>query len=235
MALLGHGGGAQAERVVLRQGRAARAPGTCSLTQAAALPLAALTALQALHGRAGLSVRPPGSRVLVVGASGGIGSYAVQLAKLSGAHVTAVASLGKLAFAADLGADELIDHREHDATRLGERWDVILDAPGVLTLAAARPALTDGGVLVSTRPVSPDALRALWPVRPRRRSGRFTAVMTRARSQDLTHLAALVDDGRLRPTVDRVFPVTQAAAAHAHAEGPATGKVVIQLAATGRR
>jgi NADPH:quinone reductase-like Zn-dependent oxidoreductase len=154
MALLGHGGGGQAERVVLRQSRAARAPGGCSLAEAAALPLAALTALQALHGKAHLPARPPSSRVLVVGASGGIGSYAVQLAKLAGAHVTAVASGPKLPYAAELGADELIDRRHHDATRLGEHWDVIVDTPGTLTLAHARGALSSGGVLVSTRPLS---------------------------------------------------------------------------------
>lgn len=229
MALLGHGGGGQTELVVLRQTRAARAPTGCSLTQAAALPLAGLTALQALHGKAHLPARPPGSRVLVLGACGGIGSYAVQLAKLAGAHVTAVASGPKLPYAAGLGADELIDRREHDATRLGEQWDVILDTPGALTLAHARGALAPDGVLVSTRPLSRDALQSLAPRPTRRARARFAAVMTQARSQDLAHLAALVDTGRLRPTMQRAFPATQAAAAHQHAQGPATGKVVIRL------
>ncbi len=229
MALLGHGGGGLAERVVLRQSRAARAPAGCSLSQAAALPLTGLTALQALHGKAHLPARPPSSRVLVVGACGGIGSYAVQLAKLSGAHVTAVASGPKLPYAAELGADELIDRTKHDATQLGERWDVILDAPGALTLAHARGALATGGVLVSTRPISRDALQSLTPSPTRRATARFAAVMTQARSQDLSHLAALVDTGRLRPTMQSAFPATQASAAHQHAEGPATGKVVIQL------
>jgi len=229
MALLGHSGGGQAERVVLRQSRAARAPAGCSLTHAAALPLAGLTALQALHGKAHLRARSPGSRVLVVGACGGIGSYAVQLAKLAGAHVTAVASGPKLPYAAELGADELIDRREHDAMRLGERWDVILDTPGMLTLAHARGALAAGGVLVSTRPLSRDALPSLAPRLSRRAGVRFAAVMTQARSQDLTHLAALVDTGQLRPTLQRAFPATRAAAAHQHAEGPVTGKVVIHL------
>lgn len=229
MALLGHGGGAQAERVVLRQTRAARVPAGCSLSEAAALPLAALTALQALHAKAHLPARPPGSRVLVVGACGGIGSYAVQLAKLAGAHVTAVASGPKLPYAAELGADDLIDRREHDATRLGEHWDVILDTPGRLTLAHARAALASGGVLVSTRPLSRDALQSLAPRLFRRAGVRFAAVMTQARSQGLTHLAALVDTGRLRPTLQRAFPAIRAVAAHQHAEGPATGKVVIHL------
>lgn len=228
MALLGHGGGGQAERIVFRQGRAARVPAACSLAQAAALPLAGLTALQALHGKASLHARR-GRRVLVNGASGGIGSYGVQLAKLAGAHVTAVASGSKLGFAADLGADELVDYREQDVTALGRRWDVILDAPGLLAFATARRALAADGVLVSTRPLGLDALRGLAPPRLRRGPGRFAAVMTRARSQDLAHLAALVDLGHLRPPVDRAFPLAQVADAHRHAEGPATGKVVITL------
>ena len=206
MALLGHGGGGQAERVVLPQGRAARAPATCSLPQAAALPLAALTALQALHGKAHLPARPPGSRVLVVGASGGIGSYAVQLAKLANAHVTAVASRAKLPYAADLGADELIDRAEYDAVGLGDQWDVILDTPGALAVADVRGALRPGGVLVSTRPLSRDAFRTLAATPVRRDKRRFAAVMTQARSQDLAHLAALVDTGRLRPTMQAHVP-----------------------------
>lgn len=133
MALLGHGGGGQAERVVLGQTRAALAPAGCSLTQAAALPLAALTALQALRGRAHLPVRSPGSRVLVVGACDGIGSYAVQLRKLAGAHVTAVASGPKLPYAVELVADERIDRGEQDTLRLGGHWDVIVDTPGTST------------------------------------------------------------------------------------------------------
>jgi NADPH:quinone reductase-like Zn-dependent oxidoreductase len=230
MALLGHGGGGQAERVVLRQGRAARAPASCSLSHAAAVPLAGLTALQALHGKAHLSARPAASRVLVLGASGGVGSYGVQLAKLAGAHVTAVASGRKLHYAAELGADELIDRTQHAPTRLGEQWDVILDAPGTLALVDARGALRPGGVLVSTRPLRWDALRTLAPGPLRRATTRFAAVMTQARSQDLAHLAALVDTGRLRPTLHRSFPAHEAPAAHQDAESHATGKVVIELA-----
>ncbi len=226
MALLGHRGGGQAEQVVLRQGRAAAMPRTVSMAQAAALPLAGLTALQALHGKAGLHLRKA-PRVLVNGASGGIGSYGVQLAKLAGAHVTAVASAGKADYVAGLGADVVLDYREHDVTALGERWDVVLDAPGLLEFPALRPVLTGDGVLVSARPMGRNAVRAL--VAPLRRGPRFAVVMTRARSQDLAHLAALVDSGGLRPTLDREFPLADVADAHRHAEGPVRGKVVLTL------
>lgn len=228
LALLGHGGGGQAQRLLLEQGRAARAPSTVSSAHAAALPLAGLTALQALYGKAALATRP-GARVLVVGASGGIGSFAVQLAALAGAHVTAVTTAERLEFVTGLGADEVLDRRRDDVRTSGQRWDVVLDAPGRLSLAAARPVLADGGVLVSTRPLGPDLLRSAVPARWRRGPGRFAAVMTQARSQDLAHLTALVDSGRLRIPLDRTFAMDDAAAAHRHAQAGARGKVVLDL------
>jgi NADPH:quinone reductase-like Zn-dependent oxidoreductase len=226
-ALIGHGGGGQAEEILIDQRRAAAAPASVPITVAAGLPLAGLTALQALYGKAALWGRPR-ARVLVVGASGGIGSFGVQLAALAGAHVTATAAAERLDFVSDLGADEVLDRHTHDVLRSGRRWDVVLDAPGRMSFAAARPLLAADGVLVSTRPLGPDLLRTVVPAR-RRGSGRFAAVMTSARSQDLAHLAALVDSGRLRIPVDRTFPMGQAAAAHRHAEGGVQGKVVIDL------
>lgn len=232
MALLGHGGGGQAERVLLRQGRVALAPRSATPVEAAALPLAGLTALQALYGRAGLAARPA-ARVLVIGASGGIGSFGVQLAKLAGAHVTGVASGPKLAFVAGLGADDLLDRGTQDLTALDQRFDVVLDSPGRYGFTRLRHLLAAGGTFVSTRPVAVDALRgavtaAVVPQRLRRDSRRSAAVMTSARSQDLAHLAGLVDSGDLRPNVHRSYPMAEAAAAHRHAEGSATGKVVLE-------
>lgn len=228
MSLLGHGGGGQAERVLLRQGRAALAPRSCSPVQAAAIPLAGLTALQALHRQARLASYRPGARVLVIGASGGIGSFAVQLAKLAGAHVTGTASGPKLAFVAGLGADEVLDHRRDDLTTLGVRFDVVLDSPAQYGFRRLRHLLSPGGVVVSTRPLAADALRSVVPDRWRRDPGRWAAVMTSAKSQDLAHLAELVDHQELRPAVHRSYPMTQAAAAHREAEGRAAGKVVLE-------
>ena len=228
MALLGHRGGGQAERVLLRQGRAASVPRSCSLVEAAALPLAGLTALQALYRHAELGTRPRGARVLVVGAAGGIGSFAVQLAKLAGAHVTGVASGAKLAFVAGLGADDLFDYRSQDLAGLDGRWDVVLDSPGRYGFRRLAHLLTPGGVLVSTRPAPADAVRTLTPPRLQQAGRRSAAVFTRARSQDLARLAALVDAGQLRPNVHRSYPMTEAAAAHRHAETTATGKIVLE-------
>lgn len=228
MALLGHAGGGQAERVLLHQGRAARAPRSGSPIEAAAIPLAGLTALQALHRQARVGSYRSGARVLVIGASGGIGSFAVQLAKLAGAHVTGTASGPKLAFVAGLGADEVLDHRAEDLGRLDARFDVILDSPAQYGFRPLQHLLSPGGVVVSTRPLAADALRSVIPDRFRGERGRWAAVMTSARSEDLAHLADLVDRGELRANVHRSYPMAQAAEAHREAEGRATGKVVLE-------
>jgi NADPH:quinone reductase-like Zn-dependent oxidoreductase len=232
MALLGHGGGAAAEQVLLRQSRAARVPAGLTDEQAAALPLAGLTALQALYGSGGLRGRPRPARVLVLGAAGGIGAYGVQLARLAGAHVTATARAVQQDFVRSLGADEVLDHRTPDVTTLGQRWDVVLDSPGRYRLDQLRPTLSDDGVVVSTRPLSLDALRGLAPQRLRPAGPRLAAVMTQARSQDLAYLGALADSGQLVVPLDSVFPLERAPDAHRRAEGDAAGKVVLRTEAT---
>ena len=225
LTLLGHRGGGQAELVLVPQSRVSRAPTGVDLLHAAALPLAGLTALQALHGRAGLHARRA-PRVLVVGAAGGIGAYAVQLARLAGAHVTAVADRAREAFVRDLGADDVVDRSEHDVLALGERWDVVLDAPGALRFADLRPVLTADGVHVTTRPLSADAVRGLV----QRVGPRVTAVATSRSPVDLAHLTHLVDTGRLRVPVDRVVALDEVASAFEHAaSGRLRGKVVVAV------
>ena len=229
LALLGHRGGGAAERVLLRQSRAARVPAEMPDEQAAALPLAGLTALQALFGAGGLWRRARPARVLVLGAAGGIGAYGVQLARLAGAHVTGTARAAQHDFVRGLGVDGLLDHRTQDVTAAGERWDLVLDSPGLYSLEQLRPVLTDDGVLVSTRPLSLDAVRGLAPRRLRAAGPRLAGVMTKARSQDLAHLTALVDAGRLVVPMDSVLPLERAADAHRRAEGDAAGKVVLRV------
>lgn len=230
MALLGHSGGGQAEQVLLRQNRAALTPRSVDAAAAAALPLAGLTALQAVHRHGRLGGFGSPARVLVLGAAGGIGSFAVQLAKIAGAHVTGAASGPKLGFVTDLGADAVLDYRRQDLTAVGERWDLIIDTPGRYRFHQLAGALTRTGVLVSTRPISPDVLRLAVPAVLRSRGPRFAVVATQACSQDLAHLAALVDHQLLRPAVDHVYPIFEAAAAHHRAAGAARGKVVLQIA-----
>lgn len=227
-ALLPHSGGGQAEQVVLRQHRAARVPDEVDTVDAAGLPLAGLTALQALFGRAALGARQA-PRVLVHGGSGGIGSFAVQLAAMAGAQVTATASADKHDFVRSLGAHAVADSRTGSPTGSGERWDVVLDTPGTLDPARVRRALAPDGVLVTTRVAALRTAREMV-TGVVRRGPRFTAVATAARSPDLAHLLELVRTRALRVPVDSVFPLTQVAAAHERADsGRVRGKIVLRV------
>ena len=224
-ALLGHRGGGAAEDVCVPQGRVALAPAQVPLQDAAAVPLSGLTALQALRGHA--QVRP-GMRVLVYGAAGGIGAFAVQLARLFGAHVTGVARAEKLPFVQSLGADEVISTGELALGSTRQRWDVIFDTPPALRFSEARQALTERGVFVSTRPF-PSRPSELLAARPGT-APRFAAVRTAERGLDLAFLARLIDSGELTIPLDRRFALDEIAAAHTYMEGPEVrGKVVVSV------
>lgn len=230
LGLLGHAGGGQGERVLLPSSGAAHLPDAVSFPDAAALPLAGLTALQALYGvgRLGDRRRP---RVLVLGASGGIGAFGVQLAKRAGATVTAVTSAPGVEFARSLGADEVLDRGAADWRGTNERWDLVLDSPAIAVPADADRVLRPRGTLVTTKPISVAAARGLATTRLTARQPRFAAVATRPSTGDLARLVRLVMAGDLRPPVDRVLPLAQIAEAHRLAEGPALGKVVLELPA----
>ena len=229
-ALLGHRGGGLAERVVLHEDRAARIPASVSATAAAAVPLAGLTALQALHRQGRLPVAQTGARrevrVLVVGGAGGIGSFAVQLAALAGAEVTATTSAGKVEWVRALGAHRVLDRGRNDPADEGP-FDIVLDAAGRSTFRELEPVLAGWGVMVSVRPLHPDFLRTF---RLGRR--RFGAVRTSARSADLAHLLFLVATGSLRVPVEHVVGLGAGAGpaeAHRLAETEGRGKVVVDL------
>jgi NADPH:quinone reductase-like Zn-dependent oxidoreductase len=229
-ALLPHSGGGQAELVALRQGRAALVPPEVTAVEAAAVPLAGLTALQALFGRAGVGGREA-AHVLVHGAAGGIGAFGVQLAASAGAQVTGTARAAKHEFVRRLGADEGV---AFDGGLPDGPWDVVFDTPGSLDATAVREVLAPGGVLVTTRVASVRTAREV--VRSAVvRGPQFAFVATAARSQDLARLLDLVRRGRLRAPVDRVFPLDRIADAHRYAEsGEVRGKVVITLGGDGR-
>lgn len=224
-ALLGHGGGGAAEYVAVRQSRVSRAPSRIPLVHAAAVPLAGLTALQGLRRGAALHTRTR-ARVLVVGASGGIGSFAVQFAKLYGAHVTAVARAEKQMFVRSLGADETCTAQELQS-QPSPTWDVILDAAPLMTLSTAQPLLSPGGTLVSVRAIPAEAAEVL-ALAHLRGTPRFHGVQTRERGQDLSLLTHLIDTGQLRVPIHRIYPLDEIQAAHQEAEGPhVQGKVVV--------
>lgn len=215
--------GTVAEYVVASEHELAAMPRSCSFEEAAAVPLAGSTALQALRDLAGVR---SGARVCIHGASGGVGTFAVQIAKLLGATVTATCSAASRPLCLALGADEAVDYAAGDPFARST-FEVVFDAYGNRSLARVRHALAADGVYVTTVPstrILLDTARTLVG-RPRAR-----LVVVQPRVADLQHLARLVDEGRLRPHIDRIVPLREATDAVRHLETRhAHGKVVIRI------
>jgi NADPH:quinone reductase-like Zn-dependent oxidoreductase len=208
-------------------------PANLSFEQAAAVPLAALTALQGLrdHGR----VRP-GQRVLIVGASGGVGTFAVQLAKLSGAEVTGVCSTRNLELVRSLGADHVVDYTREDFAGNGRRYDLVFQLAGTRSPAGCRRALASGGQLIlssgesANRWIGPLGRMLEAVVLSPFVSQRLGAFEARPSGDDLAALTELIEAGRLAPVIDRTYPLPETPAALRYLEtGHARGKVVITV------
>jgi NADPH:quinone reductase-like Zn-dependent oxidoreductase len=221
------GAGGCAELVAVAASSVALKPATATLEQAAAVPMAGLTALQALrdHGRV-----QAGRHVLVNGASGGVGTFTVQLAKAFGAEVTAVCSARNLEMVRSIGADRVIDYAREDVT-LGEpRFDVVVDIVGTHPLRHYRRVMTPGATYVMVgsvnnrfiRPIVYGKLLSLVSGR------RFTAFVAKGNEEDLAYLAARVDAGEVTPVIDRTYQMAAAPDAMRHLEGGhVAGKLVI--------
>lgn len=221
--LNGWAGGSLAERVIARADECARMPAGLSFEQAAAIPLAAQTAWQALRNLGKLA---PGQRVACLGASGGVGLFAVQLARALGAEVTASASAGNLPLLTEAGAHHTVDYATQDVLA-GGPYDLVLDVFGNRHFEEAEPALSPNGIFVSTVP-SLAILAA--SARTLLRGKRARLVVVRSRSADLEALSALAEAGALRPIIDSTFDLTDVAAAHARIETKHTrGKVVVRV------
>jgi NADPH:quinone reductase-like Zn-dependent oxidoreductase len=229
--VFGFGRGTFAEYTVAREGKLARKPVNLSFEQAAVVPVSAATALQALDA---VGPDAPRHTVLVVGASGGVGSYAVQLAKAFGAEVTGVASTGKLPLVRSLGADHVIDYTREDFADGRHRYDVILDIAGNPTLTRLRRALTRTGTAVivggeeggsfsggMNRPLRGLALSPFV-------HQRFTNFIAKQRSGDLERLTELIEADKLMPSIDRTYPLEEVPEAMRRLEaGEVRGKVAI--------
>jgi NADPH:quinone reductase-like Zn-dependent oxidoreductase len=207
-------------------------PANLSVVDAAAVPTSALTALQALRDIA--NVRP-GQTVLVTGASGGVGSFAVQIAKAFGAEVTGVCSTRNVDLVRSLGADHVVDYTRTDFTRTEKRYDVILDNVEAQPLAAVRRALTPTGTLI---PNSGRGGRWLGPlgriVKARVLSGftrqQLKPLLSVEKRQDLLTLADLLATGQVTPVIDRTYPLDEAADALRYVgAGHTRGKVVVTV------
>ncbi|EFL01905.1 zinc-binding oxidoreductase [Streptomyces sp. SPB78] len=217
-----HGAGSHAEYVTGPARAFAAKPAGIDHVQAAALPLAALTAWQALVDTAALRA---GQRVLVHAAAGGVGHLAVQLAKERGAHVTGTASAPKHDFLRALGADACVDYRTEDFTATEEPYDVVLDPIGGETATRSVGVLRPGGVLVSLVPGAPDT-----PAAAEKAGVRAVTLLVEHDHAGMRALAGLAADGRLRAHVSGTFPLAEGARAHAQGEtGRTTGKLVLTV------
>lgn len=225
--------GGFAEYVCAREEALAPKPASLSFAQAAAVPMAAVTALQGLRA-AGPIVA--GARVLVHGASGGVGTFAVQLARAMGAHVTAVCSARHVEQARTLGAEHVIDYTQEDFTRDGRRYDLILVVNGRRSLAEYRRALSPRGHLVVAGGDVGTILRAmlLGPVVALAHNITVRSLVARPSRDDLLFVGQLLDSGAVVPVIDRCYPLGELPEAmHYLATGHARGKVVITMEQAG--
>jgi NADPH:quinone reductase-like Zn-dependent oxidoreductase len=231
--VFGGGEGAFAEYALCKETRLAPLPDGMTMADAAALPVAAVTALQGLRDHAGAG---PGRSVLINGAGGGVGNYAVQIAKALGADVTAVCGTHNVEIVRSLGAGHVIDYTTTDFVSEPRRYDAILDNVGNRSLRDCRRVLTDDGVLVMVS--GPKRNRLLGPIARviraklrfvigRQRAVTFTASETQ---EELAALSRMVEQGELRTVIDRRYPLSDTAEAIRYlAEGHARGKVLIDV------
>lgn len=221
--------GAAAEYVAARPDRLVAKPGNITFEEAAAVPVAALTALQGLRDKGGLQ---PEHQVLVIGAAGGVGTFAVQIARSVGAAVTGVCSTTNLEMVSSIGAERVIDYTREDFAKGEHRYEVVLDCIGDHSLSDYRRVMTPRGVYVGvggsggvlsmlldflkTTLVSPFI------------SQRFTSFIAKLNGKDLGVLAELTGDGKVKPVIHRTYPLERAADAVRYLEtGHARGKVVL--------
>ncbi len=223
------GCGACAEYVCAPEQALAPKPGNMTFEQAAAAPMAALTALQGLRDKGHIQ---EGQKVLVNGASGGVGTFAVQIAKFFGAEVTAVCSTGNMDMARQLGADHVIDYTKEDFTQSGRQYDLILAANGFHPLADYKRALARGGMYVMTggtmRQIFHAMLLAPWfSMTGGKKMGGITA---HANQKDLIFMKERMEAGNVVPVIERAYPLAEVPEALRYLlAGHARGKVVIKV------
>ena len=228
--------GAFAEYVCPRANRAvALKPANITFEQAASVPIAAITALQGLRDKGNVQ---PGQKVLINGASGGVGTFAVQIAKSFGADVTGVCSTRNLDLVRSLGADHVIDYTKEDFTTGEQRYDVILDNVGTQPLSGFRRALKPNGICVMIGGGGPNDAGLIGPLaRPVKAlllspfiGQKMGMMMAELNKKDLTVLSDLMQSGKVIPVIDRTYPLSQIAEAIRYLEqGHARGKVIITM------
>jgi NADPH:quinone reductase-like Zn-dependent oxidoreductase len=230
--VFGERAGALAEYVCGREHNFALKPTNLTFEEAAAVPMAGFTALQALRDKGHVQ---PGQRVLINGAAGGVGTFAVQIAKAFGANVTGVCSSGNVDLVRSIGADQVIDYTREDFTRSGQRYDLILDVAANRSLSDCRRVLDSNGILVvigapDGRWLAPIARVLTAVLISRFGSKKMLTLLAKFSNADLVVLKEMIEAGRITPVIDRTYALSEAPEAiryletkHAHA------KVVISV------
>jgi NADPH:quinone reductase-like Zn-dependent oxidoreductase len=221
------GFGAFAEYVCVSENAFALKPCNLSFEEAAAVPAAAMTALQGLRDKGQIQ---SGQKVLINGASGGVGTYAVQIAKSFGAEVTGVCSTGKMDLVRSIGADHVIDYTQEDFTRNGQRYDLILAANGYQPISAYKRALSPEGTYVMSGGSGAQMFQAMFrgPWISLTSGKKMGNMLVKPNREDLLFLKALLEDGKVVPVIDRRYALSELAEAIRYVEeGHARGKVVI--------
>lgn len=215
------GQGGYAEYTFVNSTQVAQKPKSIGFIESAAIPTAGLAAWQSLFDLAGLE---RGQTVLIHGAAGGVGTFAVQLAKWKGTHVIGTASSKNAEFLKSIGCDEVIDYRNQRFEEIVSDLDVVLDTIGGDTLERSWGVLKPGGFLVTTVAEIPEGVPQKYGVRAER-------LMTQADGKELAQIAAIIDEQKIKPIVTTVLPLTDARKAHEMSEsGHARGKIVLRVA-----
>jgi len=204
-------------------------PSNLSFDEAAAVPLAAVTALQALCYKGSIQ---PGQKVLINGASGGVGTYAVQIAKSFGAEVTGVSSTGKLEMVRSLGADHVIDYTKEDFTKNGQQYDLIIAANGYHPISDYKRALSPKGIYVMTGGTGAQMVEAMFQGSWISMTGskKMGNLSMKSNKEDLIFMKELLEAGKVVPVIDRRYPLSEVADAMRYLEeGHARGKIVITV------
>jgi NADPH:quinone reductase-like Zn-dependent oxidoreductase len=223
------GYGAFAEYVSVPENAIALKPANMTFEEVAAVPSAAITALQGLRDQGQIQ---PGKKVLVNGASGGVGSFAVQIAKSFGAKVTGVCSTRNVDMVRSIGADHVIDYTQEDFTQNGHRYDLIIDVAAYRSISDYKPVLNPEGVYVMVGGATAQFFQAmlLGPWMSMTGSNKMGTFIKKPNKEDLTVLKELLEAGKVMPMIDRRYPLNEAAEAIQYLEeGHARGKVVITI------
>lgn len=222
--MLSLNGGGYAEFATVKESHLCHIPEDISMEEAAATPLASLTAHQSLQKGPRINI---GDRILINGASGGVGSFAVQIAKAMGAHVTGVCSKKNIEFVQSLGADQVIDYNNEDFTRLNQKFHKVLDAVAKSSFSKCRKILKKGGIYISTLPGKGLLFHKILNYLSNKKAD---FIMVNPSGNDLILISDFIKKGLVRPHVQKVFPLEEGAQAHTLIETQRVrGKLVLSV------